>query len=224
MNIAARLYGLAMRGQSMTWHRIRTRLVNHILGRKHRELHIGPDVVFTDWRNLKLGDHVSINRGCEITPRGGLVIGDYVAIGHGSSILTVNHGFDGPVPIKYQPIDLAPVTIGDNVWIGCRCIILPGVTLAEGTIVGAGSVVTKSSEPYTTIAGNPARVIARRKRERMLRPADRIRTEERHRRLARTYAEILADAEDVYWDEAQIERAANHIRRKESHRASTPAT
>ena len=55
------------------------------------------------------------------------------------------------------------VTIGDDVWIGARAIILPGVTIGQGSIVAAGSVVTKDVEPFSVVGGNPARVIKVRK-------------------------------------------------------------
>ena len=54
------------------------------------------------------------------------------------------------------------MTIGDHVWIGTGAIILPGVNLGEGCVVGAGSVVTRSVDPYVIVAGNPARMIKRR--------------------------------------------------------------
>ena len=55
------------------------------------------------------------------------------------------------------------VVIGDRVWIGYRAIILPGVSIGEGAVVGAGAVVTKNVEPYAIVAGNPARKIGERK-------------------------------------------------------------
>ena len=54
---------------------------------------------------------------------------------------------------------LRPITIGNNVWIGCRAIILKGVTIGEGAVVAAGAVVTKDVAPFMLVAGNPARVI-----------------------------------------------------------------
>jgi galactoside O-acetyltransferase len=52
-----------------------------------------------------------------------------------------------------------PIVIQDNVWIGMHCIILKGITIGEGAIVGAGSIVTKDVEPWTVVAGNPAKII-----------------------------------------------------------------
>ena len=54
---------------------------------------------------------------------------------------------------------MKPVLIGNNVWVGCRAIILKGVTIGEGAVVAAGAVVTKDVPPFTLVAGNPARVI-----------------------------------------------------------------
>ncbi|HVS95597.1 MAG TPA: acyltransferase [Puia sp.] len=59
----------------------------------------------------------------------------------------------------WSVVNTAPITIGDNAWIGMNSIILKGVTVGEGAIVGAGSVVTKDVEPWTVVAGNPARVV-----------------------------------------------------------------
>jgi acetyltransferase-like isoleucine patch superfamily enzyme len=80
------------------------------------------------------------------------------------TIWTTEHGFEGPAPIQDQPMTFHPVAIGNDVWIGVRAIILGGATLPDGTIVGAGSVVTKAfAEPYTTIAGVPAKIIRQRR-------------------------------------------------------------
>jgi len=59
----------------------------------------------------------------------------------------------------WSVVNTAPIKIGDNAWIGMNSIILKGVTIGEGAIVGAGSVVTKDVEPWTVVAGNPARVV-----------------------------------------------------------------
>jgi galactoside O-acetyltransferase len=60
---------------------------------------------------------------------------------------------------EWSKVAIAPVTIGDKVWIGFNAIILKGITIGEGAVVGAGAVVTKDVPPYTIVAGNPARII-----------------------------------------------------------------
>jgi acetyltransferase-like isoleucine patch superfamily enzyme len=158
--LAYRLYLATMHFQPMIWVRIRCALLDFILGRKHSKLNVFPDVFIDGYQNLSLGDNVSINRDCHISAGGGLTIGNDVSIGHATSILTAEHGFSGSGPIKEQPVEYRPVSIGNNVWIGARVIILGGVSLPDGTIVAAGAVVTKSVEqPNSTIAGVPAKII-----------------------------------------------------------------
>jgi maltose O-acetyltransferase len=75
-------------------------------------------------------------------------------------ILAVNHRFSGHAPMIDQGYDDPRlVTIGDDVWIGTRAIVLPGVTIGTGAIVGAGAVVTKDVPENAIVAGNPARVM-----------------------------------------------------------------
>ena len=80
-------------------------------------------------------------------------------------IYTSNHGMDRTdIPMwKQQSTEVEPVVIGNDVWIGARVIILPGVHIGDGCVIGAGSVVTKDVEEYTVVAGNPAKFIRKRK-------------------------------------------------------------
>ena len=106
--------------------------------------------------NIKVGENVFINSCCRFQDQGGIEIGDGSLIGHNTTIATLNHDFN---PTKRQNLTPSPVKIGKNVWIGSDCTILPGVSIGDGAIIGAGSVVTKSI-PRTAIAvGNPARGI-----------------------------------------------------------------
>ncbi|MDG2969570.1 acyltransferase [Pseudomonas extremaustralis] len=82
-------------------------------------------------------------------------IGAHVAINDGVRILTGSHGLDDPA----WRLKVAPVAIGDYAWIATGAMILPGVTIGEGAVVGAGSVVNRDVEPFTVVAGNPARVV-----------------------------------------------------------------
>jgi len=80
-------------------------------------------------------------------------------------IYTANHEFKkNSLPMIKQGFQKnKPVIIDDDVWIGGRVIILPGIHIYEGSIIGAGSIVTKNVAPYTIVAGNPAKVINIRK-------------------------------------------------------------
>lgn len=119
-----------------------------------------PGIKISPGRNLELGDNVDLAWGVLITTRGGVSIGDRSLIGYNTQIFSANH----KVPLDkgmifYSGHDFAPVQIGTDVWIGAGCIILPGVTIGEGAVVAAGSVVTKDVEPYSIVAGVPAKLI-----------------------------------------------------------------
>lgn len=87
-------------------------------------------------------------------------IGARVLIGPSVSIYTATHPVDPAVRKGIVGPELGKeVHIGDDCWIGGGVYVLPGVTIGRGVTVGAGSVVTKSVEPFTVVAGNPARVI-----------------------------------------------------------------
>jgi maltose O-acetyltransferase len=111
-----------------------------------------------DRPGISIGRQSVINQQCCLDGRGGLAIGDNVNISPGVWILTDAHDLHDPL---FREI-LAPVTIGDHVWIGSRAMILPGVTVGEGAVVAAGAVVTRNVERYTVVAGVPARQIGTR--------------------------------------------------------------
>lgn len=102
----------------------------------------------------KLGKGVFINHSFIGSAAGGIQIDDDVQIAPGVTILTVNHDF-----YERNVCICKPVHIEKGAWIGAKATILPGVTIGENAIVGAGSVVTKNVAPNTVVAGNPAKVI-----------------------------------------------------------------
>jgi acetyltransferase-like isoleucine patch superfamily enzyme len=111
---------------------------------------------------VSIGCGTTINRAVTLDGRGGLTIGANVSISEGVKLLTATHDLRS----SSFALQLRPVRVGNWVWIGVDAIVLPGVTLGEGAVVGAGSVVTRDVEPYTIVAGNPA--VARGERPRGL--------------------------------------------------------
>jgi maltose O-acetyltransferase len=115
--------------------------------------------------NLKLGRNVGIAAYSQINAIAGIEIGDNVLVGPGALIWSQNHRFSSAdVPITSQDYDRVKVTIEEDCWIAGGAIVLPGVRLARGTVVAAGSVVTRSTEPFSIVAGVPARAIGSRTR------------------------------------------------------------
>ncbi len=113
------------------------------------------------FHKVEIGDNSGIGLNARI---GAVKIGNNVMMGPDVVILSRNHNYDRvDIPMKFQGSgDEQPVVIEDDVWIGTRVIILPGVHIGRGCIIGAGSVVTKDIPSYSIAAGNPARVIRMR--------------------------------------------------------------
>ena len=110
-----------------------------------------------------MGRNVQITVGCQLNGGGGITIQDDVMIGPGSLVWSQNHCYhNSDVLITEQGYNQKSVLIEEDVWIAAGCIILPGVRLGRGTVVAAGAVVTKSTDPYTVVGGIPARIIGRR--------------------------------------------------------------
>lgn len=110
---------------------------------------------------LTIGKNSVINFGCYLDNRRGITIGNNVGIAHNTKIYTLGHDLEDP-QFKTKG---AAVTIKDNVFIFSNALIMPGVTVGEGAIVLAGSVVTKDVEPWTIVGGNPAKKIRERSRD-----------------------------------------------------------
>jgi len=112
---------------------------------------------------MTIGDYTWIGQYCFIHSAGRIKIGKYVGIGPMVKILTSQHKGDNiNTPVLYSGLNMKEVILEDGCDIGIGSIILPGVTVGEGAIVGAGAIVTKNVEPYTIVAGVPARFLRHR--------------------------------------------------------------
>ena len=112
---------------------------------------------FTDCgTNIHLGIGVFINSGCKFQDQGGIYIGDGALIGHNTVLATLNHGL---LPEERHDLIPKPIHIGKNVWIGSDSTILPGVTIGDNAVIGAGSVVTRDIPENMIAVGSPAKVI-----------------------------------------------------------------
>ncbi|MBV0914102.1 sugar O-acetyltransferase [Anianabacter salinae] len=116
---------------------------------------------FVDYgSNIHLGAGVFLNYGCVILDVCPVHIGDLTQIGPQVQILTADHPRDAAT--RDAGLELGRhVTIGRNVWIGGGAILLPGITVGDDAIIGAGAVVTRDVAAGATVAGNPARSLAR---------------------------------------------------------------
>lgn len=120
--------------------------------------------------NADISPHIRIGNNAELGQRcviyGGVSIGDDVLMGPGVRLITRNHSVgDVGRPIREQGDVFAPIIIEDDVWLGANVVVLPGVTIGAHSVIGAGSVVTKSCAPYSIMGGVPAKFIKSRKED-----------------------------------------------------------
>jgi len=116
-------------------------------------------------KNMVIGDNFFMNSHCLVNATAGLICGNNVLIGPGVKIWTINHEFNNiEIPINQQGWSKDCIIIGNDVWLGANVIVLPGVTIPDGVVIGALSLITKKTifEPYCLYAGNPIRKIRKR--------------------------------------------------------------
>lgn len=152
------------------WHKlVYVPIMRMQLGTHGTHVNIGKGARGT-WENVNVGNYVSIGVNCLLlSTRAKIIIGDYVMFGPNVSVITGNHRIDVVGKRMYEVKDTDKrssddqdvVFAGDN-WIGANSTILKGVTIGEGAVVAAGSVVNKSVPPYSVVGGVPAKVIKMR--------------------------------------------------------------
>lgn len=124
-------------------------------------VNIEKGAVFSE--KVSIGDNSGIGVNCELY--GDVQIGKNVMMAPEVSMYSINHSISRvDIPMMFQGYDESrPIIIEDDVWIGRRVIILPGVKIGKGSVIGAGAVVTKDVPEYAIVGGNPSKVIKYRK-------------------------------------------------------------
>lgn len=122
------------------------------------------DTSFTLWKpfytdfgkNIRVGKNVFINHACTFMDRGGITLEDDVFVGPKVCLITENHGIR---EAERRTLISEPIKVCKGAWIGAGAIVLPGVTIGEYAVVGAGAVVTHDVPDHVVVAGNPAKII-----------------------------------------------------------------
>jgi acetyltransferase-like isoleucine patch superfamily enzyme len=118
--------------------------------------------VGSDSAHLSIGEFTFLGRGTEIEVSESVTIGRGGLIAPGVFITDHNHDVRAGSPMFEQPCIAGPVRIGDDVWIGANCVILPGVTIGDGAVIAAGAVVNRDVPSREIVGGVPARSIGKR--------------------------------------------------------------
>ena len=135
-------------------------ILRRLLGRTGRNFHFNQPFRCDYGCNISIGENFFANFNLTILDEAPVVIGDDAFIGPNVSIYTACHPIEADKRSTRQEW-AEPVTIGNDVWIGGSATILPGVTIGDRVVIGAGAVVTKDVPPDCVVGGNPAKIIKR---------------------------------------------------------------
>lgn len=135
--------------------------------------HVAIDWGFYCVTQMELGDYVHIAPYCTVIggKEGCFKMGNFTAMAAGCRIICATDSYNGDsliipwIPTEYRKIINKPVILENYVTLGTNTIVLPGITIAEGTVTGAGSVVTKNTEPWSVYVGTPAKLIRPRSKQ-----------------------------------------------------------
>lgn len=143
----------------------RSRVLSELLGALGKNARVNQPIYVDYGRNIHLGDNSFINMHCTLLDTAPIIIGESTMIGPDVKIYTAIHALDGAERFWLEPDGTAavktytaPVKIGKFTWIGGGSIILPGVTIGDNVVIGAGSVVTESIPDNAIACGNPCQI------------------------------------------------------------------
>lgn len=137
----------------------RAELLGQLLGSFGEKSWIMPRFVCDYGGNIRLGANSFLNYDVILMDCAPIVIGDDVSIGPRTQLLTALHPMQDHAARRDRWESAAPVTIGNNVWLGAGVLVCPGVRIGDNSVIGAGSVVTRDMPSGVFAAGNPCRVI-----------------------------------------------------------------
>jgi len=135
--------------------------------------HVAIDKGFYCTTQINVGDYVHISPYCTVLggKSGHFIMEDFTGLSAGCRIVccgddySSGHLMNPTVPKRYRKVKTSKVVMKKFSCLGTNCVVLPGVTISEGTVVGANSLVTKTTEPWTVYVGNPAKPIKKRPKE-----------------------------------------------------------
>ncbi|MGL5280760.1 MAG: sugar O-acetyltransferase [Plesiomonas shigelloides] len=136
----------------------RQALLEQLLAEVGTDCYIEPPLRANWGRHTHLGHHVYANFNLTLVDDTHIYIGDHVMIGPNVTLATAGHPIDPEYRKRLAQFNL-PVRIGNNVWIGAGCVVLPGVTIGENSVIGAGSIVTRDIPANVVAFGNPCAVV-----------------------------------------------------------------
>ncbi len=162
-----RIIGRVLFKIEQIYHYFTKKYISSLFKEIGKNVYIGNDCQFTT-KNITIGHHVYIGKSCCFqSSHGEIKIGNYVMFGPGVHIHGGNHIYSKSGEYMYEITDKKKgddgfVIINDDVWVGANAMILKGVTIGQGSIIAAGSIVTQDVGEYAIVGGNPAKVIKKR--------------------------------------------------------------
>ena len=138
----------------------KTKIIKDLFGKTGNTFTIEQPFMCDYGYNIEIGENFYANHNLIILDGNKVEFGDNVFIAPNCSFYTAGHPLD--VERRNQGLEYAkPIKVGNNVWIGGNVVVLPGVTIGDNSVIGAGSIVNKDIPPNTVAVGNPCRVIKR---------------------------------------------------------------
>ena len=155
-NVVWRAFGFIMPHKGLGFlQRFLLRVFGGTIGKRSRIF--GSSKIWQPWK-IKIGNYSIISARVNCYSVDSITMGDHVVISEGAFLCTASHDINSAT----MELVHKPITIESQVWIAAKAFIGPGVKIGEGAVVGAYAVVTKDVEPWTVVAGNPAKVVKKR--------------------------------------------------------------